>query len=63
MTLRDTISPVGVVQPITEVSGYTLVLAETLPGTIEAAIATGFSLLRIQRQGGSQAQAEKSLMQ
>ena len=58
MTLRDIISPVGVVQPITKVGGYTLVLAETLPGTIETAIATGFSLLRIQRQGGTQALAE-----
>lgn len=58
MTPRDTISPVGVVQPITEVGGYTLVLAETLPGTIETAIATGFSLLRIRRQGGTQALAE-----
>lgn len=54
MTLQDIFSPVGVVQPITEVGGYTLVLAETLPGTIETAIATGFSLLRIQRHGGTQ---------
>ena len=58
MTPRDIFSPVGVVQPITEVGGYTLILAETLPGTIETAIATGFSLLRIQRQGGTQALAE-----
>ena len=58
MTPRDIFSPVGAVQPITEVGGYTLVLAETLPGTIETAIATGFSLLRIQRQGGTQALAE-----
>ena len=58
MTLRDIISPVGVVQPATEVGSYTLVLAETLPGAIETAIATGFSRLRIQGQGGTQALAE-----
>ena len=37
MTLRDIISPVGVVQPATEVGGYTLVVAENLPGAIETA--------------------------
>lgn len=58
MTPRDIISPVGVVQPATEVGGCTLVVAETLPSTIETAIATGFSLMRIQCQGGTQALAE-----
>ena len=58
MTLRSIISPVGVVQAITEADGYTLVVADKLPGAIETAIATGFSLLRIQRQGGMQALAE-----
>lgn len=58
MALRDIISPVGVVQAITDVFAYTLVVAETLPGAIETAIATAFSALNIQRQGGTQALAK-----
>jgi|GEM_PF-4744254 len=58
MTRQDIISPVGVVQPITEVGSYTLVVADTLPDAIETAIATVFSQLRIKRQGGTQALAE-----